>query len=69
MTGALASDPYILGISLGSIFVTDIKEHIVYVDRYKGTHSLCSHGNTGNEQSHLCSRLLNLLTTQRQITM
>lgn len=42
MTGALASDPYILGISLGSIFVTDIKEHIVYVDRYKGTHSLCS---------------------------
>lgn len=31
MTGALASDPYTFGISLGSIFVTDIKERIVYV--------------------------------------
>lgn len=31
MTGALASAPDILGISLGSSFVMQVEEHVVYV--------------------------------------
>lgn len=61
MTAAIASDPYISGISSGSSFMTDVKEHS------------CSQGNTGKKkkknQSPLYSGLLTTLTTQKVISM
>lgn len=60
MTAAIASDPYISGISSGSSFMTDVKDRS------------CSQGNTGKKkkkQSPLYSGLLTTLTTQKVISM
>lgn len=43
MTAAIASDPYISGISSGSSFMTDVKER------------LCSQGNTGKKKKTVTS--------------
>lgn len=45
MTAAIASDPYISGISSGSSFMTDVKEHS------------CSQGNTGKKKKKTVTSL------------